>query len=400
MSVSPAPSPTTAPSFFVATTPDPLAARIAADALLSDAAIARATATIRATISPTATPLISLPALAAHLGIKSLHFKDEGQRAPLKSFKMIGGAFAVAEVLADLVTEATGTRPDPKALVAGTYKHLTGQAVMTCATDGNHGRAVAWAAQRFGAKAVIYVGEAVSPGRVAAMEAWGAEVRRVKGVYEDAVAAAAAKAADGWHVISDTAYPGCEAVPRLVMQGYAVLADEIIAAVPEVPTHVFLQCGVGGMAGAVTARIRQCWGMEPRIIIVEPERADCAFQSARTGRMTPASGDLDTLCAGLACGELSSTAWEILSVAANGFAIFTEDEALAAMRHLNRPLPGDPSIVAGECAGAGLAGLAKIAENFNLRSSLALDESARAVIIGTEGDTDPAVHRQLLESPP
>jgi len=400
VTVSPAASQIAAPAFFVATTPDPLAAQTAADALLSDAAVARATSTIRATISPTATPLIALPALARHLGIQSLHFKDEGQRAPLKSFKMIGGAFAVAEVLADLVQAETGTRPQAETLVAGTFNHLTRQAVMTCATDGNHGRAVAWAAQRFGAKAVIYVGEAVSPGRVAAMEAWGAEVRRVKGVYEDAVAAAAAKAADGWHVISDTAYPGCEEVPRLVMQGYAVLADEIIDAVPEVPTHVFLQCGVGGMAGAVTARIRQRWGIAPRIIIVEPERADCAFQSARAGRMTPASGDLDTLCAGLACGELSSTAWEILSVAVNGFAIFTEAEALAAMQRLNRPLPGDLPIVAGECAGAGLAGLEKIANNFNLRSSLALDESARAVIIGTEGDTDPAVHRQLLESTP
>lgn len=400
MSVSPTVAATAASAFFVATTPDAHAARIAADALLDEAAVARATASIRATISPAATPLISLPALARHLGIQSLHFKDEGQRLPLKSFKMIGGAFAVAEVLADIVADKTGKRPDASALVAGTFRSLTDQAVMTCATDGNHGRAVAWAAQRFGAKAVIFVGEAVSPGRVAAMEAWGAEVRRVKGVYEDAVAAAAAKAADGWHVISDTAYPGCEDIPRLVMQGYAVLADEIITAAPDIPTHVFLQCGVGGMAGAVTARIRQRWGMEPRIIIVEPERADCAFQSARAGRMTPASGDLDTLCAGLACGELSSTAWEILSVAANGFATFTEADALAAMQRLNRPLPGDPPIVAGECAGAGLAGLAKIADNFILRRSLALDESARAVIIGTEGDTDPAVHRQLLETTP
>lgn len=389
-----------AASYFIATTPDPLAARTVADALLSDAAVARATDTIRATISPAATPLISLPMLAKHLGIRSLHYKDEGQRAPLKSFKMIGGAFAVAEVLADLVTAATGIRPSAQALTEGKFKHLTDQAVMTCATDGNHGRAVAWAAQRFGAKAVIFVGEAVSPGRVAAMEAWGAEVRRVKGVYEDAVAAAAAKAAEGWHVISDTAYPGCESVPRLVMQGYAVLADELIAAMPDVPTHVFLQCGVGGMAGAVTARIRQIWGMAPRIIIVEPERADCAFQSARAGRMTPASGDLDTLCAGLACGELSSTAWDILSVAVDGFTTFTEADALVAMRRLNRPLPGDLPIVGGECAGAGLAGLEKIANNFNLRSSLALDESARAVIIGTEGDTDPTVHRQLLETSP
>ncbi|MFD2264240.1 diaminopropionate ammonia-lyase [Lacibacterium aquatile] len=386
-------------TFFVATTPDPHAAKQVADALLSPAAVGRATEVIRSTISPAPTPLISLPALARQLGIGALHFKDEGQRAPLKSFKMIGGAFAVAEVLADLVEAATGTRPSATALAEGHFKHLTGQAVMTCATDGNHGRAVSWAAQRFGAKAVIYVGEAVSPGRVAAMEAWGSEVRRVKGVYEDAVAAAAAQGAAGWHVISDTAYPGCEAVPRLVMQGYAVLADEIIAAVPEVPTHVLLQCGVGGMAGAVTARIRQVWGMAPRIIVCEPERADCAFQSARAGSMTPASGDLDTLCAGLACGELSTTAWEILSVSANGFLTFTEAEALAAMKRLNRPLADDPSIVAGECAGAGLAGLAKISNNFNLRSSLALDESARAVIIGTEGDTDPTVHRQLLETP-
>lgn len=377
---------------------DPAAARVIADRLLPETEISAAETIIRRAISPAATPLHSLPALAASLKVGRISYKDEGQRLPLKSFKLLGGAFAVWQLLTRKIEAATGHPADPEKLLAGEYRALTEDAVMTCATDGNHGRAVAWAAQKFGAKSVIFVGEAVSQGRVDAIAAWGADVRRVKGVYEDAVAAAAAKAADGWFVVSDTAYPGCEQVPQWVMQGYGVLADEIIDALPQPPSHLFLQCGVGGMAGAVTARVRQRWGDAPIIIIVEPEAADCAYQSARAGVMTPASGTLDTICAGLACGEMSTLAWDMLSVGADAFQTFTEAQALTAMKRLNRPLPGDETIVAGECAGAGLAALTAAAENPDARRLLRLDEFAHIVIIGTEGDTDPVLHRVLLES--
>jgi diaminopropionate ammonia-lyase len=211
------------------------------------------------------------------------------------------------------------------------------------------------------------------------------------------VHAAATQTRDGWLVVSDTAYPGCDAMPRLVMQGYSVLAEEIADALPAPPSHVLLQCGVGGMAAAVMATMWLRWGAaRPCFVIVEPERADCAFQSARAGRSMPTKGDLATLCAGLACGTLSTHAWEVFRQAGDAFMTITDDAAVAAMRSLASPPADDPALVAGECAGVGIAALERLAADRTGWTALGLDERARVVVIGTEGDTDPAVYRRLM----
>lgn len=365
--------------------------------LISPESVACALSDVRLWPGYRPTELLSLAARARDLGIGALYYKDEGGRAPLKSFKMLGGGHAVAQALADHVAAATGTRPDAAALASGRWRELTRTITVTCATDGNHGRAVAWAADIFGCRAVIFIHAAVSPGREAAIAGFGAEVRRVAGVYEDAVHEAAKMAAEGWLVVSDTAYPGCEAMPRRVMQGYSVLAEEIADKMAEPPTHVLLQCGVGGMAAAVMATMWLRWDTRrPVFVIVEPERADCAYQSAVAGRQTPASGDLATLCAGLACGELSTHAWEVFRQAGDAFMTITDDAAVAAMRSLASPPTDDPALVAGECAGVGIAALERLADDRAARAALAFDENSRALVIGTEGDTDPVVYRRLL----
>ena len=365
--------------------------------LLDEKAVAAAGREVHAWPGYQPTPLLSLPGLARALGLGSLHYKDEGKRLPLKSFKMLGGGYAVAQALADHVEAATGRRPSAGELAGGRFRDLTSSLTVTCATDGNHGRAVAWGARSFHCRAVIFIHAAVSTGREAAIAGFGAEVRRVEGVYDDAVRAAAATAALGWLVISDTAYPGCSEMPRLVMHGYSVLGEEIADALPDPATHMLLQCGVGGMAAAVMATLWLRWGAaRPRFIIVEPERADCAFQSARAGRPTPAKGDLATLCAGLACGELSTHAWDIFRLAGDAFMTITDEEAVAAMRRLAAPAAGDPALVAGECAGVGIAALERLAQDAAARRALAIDDKARMVVIGTEGDTDPAIYRRLV----
>jgi diaminopropionate ammonia-lyase len=390
--------PVAAPAWYAPGRPGrPAVPRALARHMPEDACDA-AVAEIRSWPGYAPTPLLSLRARAAELGIADVLFKDEGRRLPLKSFKQLGGSYAVAHELAAAVAAEAGVVPTARELADGRWAGITSGITVTCATDGNHGRAVAWAARTFGCRAVVYVHGTVSEGRCAAIRDWGAEVVRVPGVYEDAVAAAAARGADGWIVVSDTAYPGCERIPALVMRGYAAMAAEIAEQAGAPPTHVVLQCGVGGMASAVGGWLARRWAeSRPRFLVCEPERADCAFRSALAGEMRPASGDLDTVCAGLACGVLSTHAWEILHDLGDGFAVFADDEAIEEMRRLAEPLPGDPAIVGGECAGAGMAALARIARDPHARAAAGLGPGSRVVVVGTEGDTDPELRRALME---
>ena len=198
--------------------------------------------------------------------------------------------------------------------MAGQWREATAAITVTCATDGNHGRAVAWGAQRCHCRAVIFVHEGVSEGRAAAIAAYGAEVRRVAGTYDDSVRVAAqAAAAEGWFVVSDTSWEGYTEVPRAIMQGYRVMADEAVAQWQgAAPTHVFIQGGVGGVAAAVSVQIRAAFAPTPMFVVVEPDRAACLLASAELGERTSVAGDLDTLMAGLACGEPSLLAWQEL----------------------------------------------------------------------------------------
>lgn len=325
------------------------------------------------------TPLRDLPELAAAAGVGQVRLKEESGRFGLGSFKALGGAYAV-----DLTVAAEAARRGvaPAALT------------VTSATDGNHGRAVAWGARRAGCRAVIFIHAAVSPGREAAIAALGAEVRRVAGTYDDAVrACAATAAAEGWLVISDTSWPGYTEVPRAIMQGYRLMVAEAAAqwAGPP-PTHVFIQCGVGGVGASVAAQSRTDFAPPPALVVVEAETAACLLLSARAGRATAAPGRLETVMAGLACGEPSLLAWQELERAATAFLAIPDRAAVAAMRAL-----AAVGVVAGESGAAGAAGLAEAAADPAARAALGLGAESRVLLFATEGATDPEVYARLVK---
>lgn len=317
------------------------------------------------------TPLRDLPAIADQLDLAQVLYKDEGQRFGLKSFKALGGAYAV-----DRIVAARGA--------AG----LT----VACATDGNHGRSVAWGARRAGVKAVIYVHQTVSEGRAEAIRSFGATVVREGRTYDDSVRACTEAAAEnGWQIVSDTSWPGYEDVPRDVMQGYALLAMEVEAQGGR-PTHVFVQGGVGGLAaGVLSYRWEKLGADRPIFVVVEPENAACLFESARNGSVTTVDGDLDTIMAGLACGEPSILAWRILQPGADAFMTIADTAAADAMRLL-----ASLGVVGGESGVAGLAGLIRAAREPSLRAALKLDGASRVLCYGTEGATDPEVYRGIV----
>ena len=273
---------------------------------------------------------------------------------------------------------------------------VTETVTVTCATDGNHGRAVAWGARRCHCRAVIFVHEGVSAGRAAAIAAYGAEIRRVPGTYDDSVRVAAAEAAaNGWFVVSDTSWEGYTEVPRAIMQGYRVMADEAMAQWAEgdgaPPTHVFVQGGVGGVAAAVSVQAAGAFAPAPMLVVVEPDRAACLLASAELGERTSVPGDLDTLMAGLACGEPSLLAWQELDRGAAAFMAIPDEAAVATMRLLARD-----GVVAGESGVAGLAGCLLAAGDAAAREVLGLGEESRVLVFSTEGATDPELYARLV----
>jgi diaminopropionate ammonia-lyase len=342
------------------------------------------------------TPLLSLPEAAAAARVGAVYWKDEGGRFGLGSFKALGGAYAVMRLLqAELAKRGLANAATAAELSEGRYGDATRAITVTCATDGNHGRSVAWGARRFGARCVIFVHEGVSPGRREAIAAYGAEIRIVPGTYDDAVRAAQRAAEkEGWFVVSDTSYAGYTEVPRDVMQGYRLMAEEAAAALPAPPTHVFVQGGVGGLAAAVSAQMRAGYGAKaPKLVVAEPDRAACLMASAEAGEPTAIEGDLDTLMAGLACGEPSLLAWQELERAAAAFVSVHDDSAVDCMRAL---ASRSPRVVAGESAVAGLAALLLTAREPYARAALELTEESQVLLFGTEGATDPALYDRLV----
>jgi diaminopropionate ammonia-lyase len=346
------------------------------------------------------TNLVALPGLAASLGLGGIWYKDEGSRFGLGSFKALGGAYAVYHVLANAVKRATGREPSSAELMAGAHKDIVAAITVATATDGNHGRSVAWGAQLFGCRCVVYIHADVSEGRRDAIAHYGAEVRRIDGNYDDSVHRAAADAkAEGWIVVSDTSYDGYMDLPKTVMEGYGLIALETLDELPddEKPTHLFIQGGVGGLAAAMTAMFWQKWRADrPQIVVIEPDAADCLFQSAVNGRPTKVEGDLDTLMAGLAAGEVSLLAWEILNLDANAFVTIPDEAAISAMRALAEGVGGDPPIVGGEAGVGGLAGLLAAASEPRTAQALSLGALSRVLVIGSEGDTDPELYERLV----
>ncbi len=348
------------------------------------------------------TPIRALPALAARLGVTSIHVKDEGQRLGLGSFKALGGSYAVVQLVLEEVGRRLGRTVVVEELRSEVVRCIARTITVTCATDGNHGRSVASGAQLCGAQAVIFVHDGVSKPRVEAIESLGARVEPIAGIYDDAVAAAVRASEDrGWLLVSDTSWPGYESTPGLVMQGYTVIVREALDALADSPTHVFLQAGVGGLAAAIGGHLAAIHGCErPRLAVVEPTRADCLHQSLCAGNLVRIRSGAPTLMAMLECYEPSWLAWRVLSRIADAFVTVDEEEAVIAMRCLARPLGDDPPIVAGESGGVGLAGLMQVAGFPAARTKLQLDADARVLLINTEGATDPARYRELVQPRP
>ncbi len=367
--------------------------------LLSAAALEQASAVITAWSGYAQTPLCSLSGLARAAGVASIHYKDEGSRFGLGSFKALGGAYAVARLLCRELGQRLGRSVSHTQLQSEpALRQACADITVTCATDGNHGRSVAWGAQMLGCRCVIYIHATVSGGRKAAIARYGAQVVRTSGNYDDAVQQADRDAkTNGWFVISDTSYPGYMDIPRDVMQGYQLMVHEAVSALPQWPTHVFVQAGVGGFAAAVCAYFwERDTAQRPVFVVVEPERADCLLQSARAGAVVAVKGDLDTLMAGLACGEVSLLAWDFLSTGANAFCTIPDAAAVDGMRLLASPQTGDPVIVAGESAVAGLAAALLAAQDPAARAALGLGPDSRVLLFGSESDTDPALYQQLV----
>lgn len=344
------------------------------------------------------TPLHALPGLAAALGIGALHAKDEGHRLGLGSFKALGGAYAVARMVLQAAQTRLGRRLTEADLGSEEVRATAGTMTFACATDGNHGRSVAQGARLLGARSVIFVHGGVSAARVAAIAAFGAEIVRVAGSYDDSVAEAARVAgARGWHIVSDTSWEGYEAIPALVMQGYTAILTEALAQLPQVPTHMFVQAGVGGVAAALAGHLALVLAeRRPIFTVVDPAGAACLYESARAGRPVTVAEGPPTVMAMLECYSPSPLAWRVLSRVADAFMTVDDDAAIAAMNRLARPVGGDPAIVAGESGGAGLAGLIAALADPAARAALKLDAASRVLVVITEGATDPDRYAELV----
>lgn len=336
------------------------------------------------------TPLHALPGLARELNVGSIHVKDESFRFGMNSFKALGGAYAVIRLVLEEASKRLGRMVDISELSAPEVRAVAETMTVGCATDGNHGKSVAAGARLTGATSKIFVHTGVSDERVQAIADFGAEMIRIDGTYDDSVAAATRICKEnGWIVVSDTSWPGYERTPALVMQGYTAMLSEILTALPERPTHVFVQAGVGGVAAAVAGHFAIIFGdQRPFFVVVEPDKAACIIETARTGKLTHVDHSEPTIMAMLECYEPSLVAWRILSRVADAFMVISDDDAAGIMRRLATPTAGDPAIVAGESGGAGLAGLAVACGDNSKRSALGLAPDSRVLVLNTEGATD------------
>jgi diaminopropionate ammonia-lyase len=344
------------------------------------------------------TPLHSLPAFAIELGVAAIYVKDEGFRLGLGSFKALGGSYAVIRLVLEEASRRLGRPVDVAELHTPEVRAVAAGMTVACATDGNHGRSVAQGAQLVGARAAIFVHSGVSDERVAAIARFGAQMIRVEGTYDDSVAEAARVASEkGWTVVSDTSWPGYERIPGLVMQGYTAMVREALRQLPEPPTHVFVQAGVGGVAAAVAGHLALTLGNQrPTFIVVDPARAASLFETARAGHPVKIKHGEPTVMAMLECYEPSLVAWRVLSRVADAFMTVDEEDAVAVMNRLARPTGNDPAIVAGESGGAGLAGLIRAAADPKIRVALNLNEASHVFVINTEGATDPERYSELV----
>ena len=345
------------------------------------------------------TPLYRLTDLANKIGIADIMYKDESPRFGLQSFKALGGAYAGLRVIQRELTRQLNRDVSVAEIRSGALAEHIGRITLTSATDGNHGRSLAWGAQLFGAPCRIYIHEFVSENRAQAMRDYGAEVIRISADYDESVRVTRRESDEnGWFVVSDTSWDGYTQAPTDVMSGYGVMVDEISVDLSESPTHLFIQGGVGGLAAAVTARMRQKFGNATRIVMVEPALAACLYESGKSGVATTVTVHEETIMAGLSCGEPSALAWQILNEEVSDFLTIPESVVGPAMRLTANPPGNDPVITAGESAICGLAALIMASLTPAMKKQLGLDQHSRVLLIGSEGITDREVYAQIMQT--
>ena len=322
------------------------------------------------------TPLLDRGDLAGALGIEALRIKDERQRMGLGSFKALGGAYAVACAVKTQAESMLGRAVYAEELTSDTVKSVVGNLHVLCASAGNHGLSVAAGARVFGVKASIYLSESVPEAFAERLRGIGATVVRAGAIYEESMAAAEAASRTEGMLISDSTWPGYVEPALVVLEGYSVLAAEIAEAM-DAPTHIFLQAGVGGMASAVAATLRDAWGAGPKIVVVEPEAAACLLEGVKAGRPVTATGPVSNM-GRLDCKDASHVALEYLAREADAFMTLSDAEADAAVTRLAQEgLESSPS------GAAGLAALMTCGEA--QRAALGLSDTSRVLVVLSEG---------------
>ena len=353
------------------------------------------------------TPLASLDGMAKHLGLGSLFVKDESYRFGLNAFKVLGGSFAMARYIAQQMGRDVGEMTYDY-LTSEAFRQEFGQATFFTATDGNHGRGVAWAANKLGQKAVVHMPKGSAKSRFDNIAKEGAKVTIEEVNYDDCVRMAAAEAAETKHgvVVQDTAWAGDEEIPAWIMQGYGTMANEAAEQLRQLevnrPTHVFVQAGVGSLAGAVVGYFTNLYpNNPPKFVVMEAKAADCLYRGAVAGDGDPriVDGDLTTIMAGLACGEPNILSWDILRNHVSAFVSCPDWVSARGMRMLGMPVKGDPSVVSGESGAVGMGLISAIMEDDtyrDLREHLELDRFSQVLMFSTEGDTDPEKYWRIL----
>lgn len=352
------------------------------------------------------TPLRRLDRLAAELHLGALHVKDESPRFGLNSFKALGGSYAVACALGERLGLEGGVPTFACLTSDEVQRQLDGVALVT-ATDGNHGRGIAWTARQLGLPCTVYMPRGTAPARIEHIRRLGADVLVTDCTYDD-TARMARRAAErsGWLLAQDTTFPGYEEFPRRCMEGYTGMAHEAMLQHEcscGRPTHVFIQCGAGSLAGAVAAYFSSVYGADrPVLSVIEAQNCACMKATAEAGAPRICTGGLETIMAGLSVGEPCTVAWDALRTAADFFFECPDDVTELGMKLLANPTPLDPAIVSGESGAVGVGlvtALMTDAELADMRQALGLGPDSRVLCFSTEGDTDHDSWRRIVTSP-